>query len=454
MRMNSQASGPLAGAALPSSLMYPPRVTRVSANMLVAILLFSAFAMTLAPWVQTAFGSGQVIAFTPLEREQTIKAPLSGRVLSWKVREGQAVKAGDLLIELSDNDPDLIARLESERRANQARIEATDIGISSLESQIKSLEQMRTLTLDSAEAKIRMAQNKLIATRRKFEANQAADRTAKLQFDRADSLKERGLIATKEMELSELKRFKASIDVATSKAEIEEARSYVLAMQAERLSKGADIDAKIAKAQSELQTKRADRAKYSAELLKIETNIARQANMKVIAPRDGVIRSFLVQQGGEYVKAGEPLAVLVPDTARRAIEIWVDGNDAPLVFPGRHARVQFEGWPAVQFSGWPSVAVGTFGAQVAFMDANATKNGKFRVVLVPDDGEAWPDGRYLRQGARVNAWVLLNEVRLGYEVWRQLNGFPPALDQPADDSAKSKKSKSDDDEPVYGEDKK
>jgi hypothetical protein len=40
----------------------------------------------------------------------------------------------------------------------------------------------------------------------------------------------------------------------------------------------------------------------------------------------------------------------------------------------------------------------------------------------------WPDkDRWLRQGARANAWVLLEQVPLWFEFWRQINGFPPLL---------------------------
>ena len=99
-----------------------------------------------------------------------------------------------------------------------------------------------------------------------------------------------------------------------------------------------------------------------------------------------------------------------------------------LVEAGRHVRLQFEGWPAVQFVGWPSVAVGTFGGTVAFVDAQGDSQGRFRMVVVPDESsEPWPEARYLRQGVRANGWVLLDQVRMGYEIWRQLNGFPPSV---------------------------
>jgi hypothetical protein len=93
-------------------------------------------------------------------------------------------------------------------------------------------------------------------------------------------------------------------------------------------------------------------------------------------------------------------------------------------------RLQFEGWPAVQFGGWPSVAVGTFGGEVALVDATDDGKGKFRVLVVPTEGELWPSGAYLRQGVRANGWILMEEVPLGWELWRQFNGFPPNLSEP------------------------
>ena len=128
------------------------------------------------------------------------------------------------------------------------------------------------------------------------------------------------------------------------------------------------------------------------------------------------------------VSVGDPLCVIVPDTEDRAVEIMLHGNDAPLVSPGRHVRLQFEGWPAVQFAGWPSVAVGTFGGRVVSVNATDNGKGKFIAYVRPDDDRhGWPDDRYLRQGVRANAWILLERVPLWYEIWRNMNGFPPVV---------------------------
>ena len=133
------------------------------------------------------------------------------------------------------------------------------------------------------------------------------------------------------------------------------------------------------------------------------------------------------------LKSGDSIAAFVPDTANLVVELSMDGNDIPLIHAGDPVRLQFEGWPAVQFTGWPSVAVGTFGGRVMLVDATDNGYGKFRILVQPDPkDEAWPSNRYLRQGVRTNGWVLLNRVSLGYELWRQFNGFPPTVTQQLD----------------------
>ena len=188
----------------------------------------------------------------------------------------------------------------------------------------------------------------------------------------------------------------------------------------------------------------ADRASSAAEVARMQVRLSRQGAQTVTAPRDGTVQRILVPEGGPVFKSGEPLAVLIPQTDQRAIEIWISGNDLPLVYPDRHVRIQFEGWPALQFSGWPSVAVGTFAGVVSVVDPVDNGAGKFRVLIVPDPqadpSDEWPSARYLRQGVRANAWVLLDRVSVGYELWRQFNGFPASQPKaPEHDSGVKKK---------------
>jgi hypothetical protein len=128
--------------------------------------------------------------------------------------------------------------------------------------------------------------------------------------------------------------------------------------------------------------------------------------------------------------------VLVPTTRERAAEVYISGNDMPLISDGASVRLQFEGWPALQFSGWPQVAVGTFPGRVTVLDASDDGQGRFRVLVVPEQQSDWPEARFLRQGVRVNAWVQLGRVSLGYELWRLFNGFPASLPEAPSSGAK------------------
>ncbi len=182
-------------------------------------------------------------------------------------------------------------------------------------------------------------------------------------------------------------------------------------------------------------------AAASIELTRVDTRLSRQSNQFIRAPRDGVISRILVQEGNEVMKAGEVIAVLVPKQVQRSAQLYLSALDLPFVHPGQKVRLQFEGWPSIQISGWPSVAVGTFSGQIANADPSVDEFGKFRILVIENPGEPWPDERYLRQGMRVRGWAQLGTVSLGYELWRNFNGFPATLNKPLQKSDQSEEKK-------------
>lgn len=419
-----------------------PTLVYTFARLLKVILPGAALLLALAPWIQTAPGTGQVVADAPLDRTQPIEAPIKGRVLAWHVREGQAVARGDLIARIGDNDPVYLERLQQGLAAAQDALTAAEAEVVALQAEREARVQSRDRALAAAEARVREAEQKVVAQRRSVEAARAADKAARLDLTRRRTLEEKGVRSRRDLESATLRRAKTRTDVAKARADLAAAEATVFAKQAELAEKAADADAKISKIDASVSKAQATIAKARADLAKAQIAVARQERGELRAPRAGVIMRLLVQADTEIVKMGDPVALLVPSTRQPAVEIWLDGNDAPLVEPGRPVRLQFEGWPAFQFSGWPGAAIGTFGGRVAYVDGTSTKGGKFRVLVRPDpEDAAWPPPDRLRQGARVNGWILLNEVRLGYEVWRQLNGFPPLPTAPEakadDDKEKS-----------------
>ncbi len=393
---------------------------------LVGLCLFGGAGLLWAPWQQSVRGEGRVVAYAPLERQQVVEAPIEGRVVRWFVQEGGRVQEGDPVAELSDNDPEIIGRLEREREAARAQVEAAALSISLTEERVRSEEAARGSSIDTARLRVKMAKERLAAARRAVDGAEATFKTATLNLRRVRSLQSKGISSRRELEVAELDERKGATELDRARSSLAAAEAEVGALEADQSKVGLSARAGIESTRASLEKLRSERAKAEAELAKVEVRLARQSQTRVLAPRAGTVLRLLAKQGTEMVKAGDPLVALVPDAAARAVEMLVDGNDAPLVEAGREVRLQFEGWPAVQFVGWPSVAVGTFPGRVDFVDSHGDGQGRFRVVVTPIEGLEWPEGRYLRQGVRAHGWVLLNEVSVGFELWRQLNGFPPS----------------------------
>jgi len=225
--------------------------------------------------------------------------------------------------------------------------------------------------------------------------------------------------------LAELAATRAQAAEQLAEASLAAAEKSLQSATAELQQAQRNNAANLAAAQSSLEKARSELGKAKGELARKDIAVGRVAQMSVTAVRAGTIGRVMARAGGETVKAGDPIAVLVPETESRAVEVYINGNDAPLISPGRKVRLQFQGWPAIQFVGWPSVAVGTFGGEVLFVDPSANIDGSFRVLVKPDASDrAWPAGIFLRQGTKVQAWVILNKVSIAYELWRTINGFP------------------------------
>lgn len=313
-----------------------PHIHQVARRLLLFFFFFFAL-MAFAPWQQTASGSGKVLAYSPSERQQTISAPVDGRLGKWHVQEGSKVKKGDVIVDIMDLDPSILENLDAEYAAVTQRLKVSE----------------------------------------------HAAATAALNVKRQENLYRHGVSSRR----------------AYEQAKLEYARFA------------------------------SDQANNQAELSRIKVRLSRQQSQKVQAPMAGTILRRFSGQESVVVKAGQSIAELVPDTRSRAVELWIDGNDVPLVSEGDNVRLQFEGWPAIQFSGWPSVAVGTFGGVVAVVDAADNGQGLFRVLVVPGQNE-WPAPKYLRQGVRAHGWILLRKVTVAYELWRRFNGFPPSQSEP------------------------
>jgi len=420
---------------------HAPRSARLLARLLVVLIVLTAVALVVTPWQQTIPGTGRVIAFSPEERPQEVQALVDGRVATWHVVEGSTVKTGDPIVDLVDNDASILERLATERAQVQLTIEQADMRVTSLGDRIRELQLTQETSVEAAKLREQMARDRVTAAERSVTAAEAANTAAVLNIDRQKALIAKGLTSTRNVELAQMEAATRAADVERAVATLNAARSEAASLAAELQRTLAEARARVEEARAQVASGRSDAAKARAELAKLEVRLSRQQTQRVTAPIDGTVLRVVGRRSGELLKAGETLAVIVPTSTKDVVEIWIDGNDMPMVSTGSRVRLQFEGWPALQFSGWPAIAVGTFGGKVLNVDATDNGRGSFRVLVEPDPAdEAWPSSRFLRQGVRANGWVLLNVVPVGYELWRQFNGFPPivGMTEPTNgDAAKS-----------------
>ncbi|MBK9166618.1 MAG: HlyD family efflux transporter periplasmic adaptor subunit [Bryobacterales bacterium] len=408
-------------------LVRTPRSSRVLSRLLTTLAGVIALALIVTPWQQNVDGEGRVVAFAPIERQQTIDAPVDGRVTLWMVVEGQTVEPGEILAEISDNDPDLLQRLDQERRQTAEQADAAKRRVRSLQDRMQGLEDTRETAVAAARQRVQMARDRVGAAEQALAASEAARIAAELNWERQGKLGARGLASTRAMEVAEAEFRQAGANVLRARNGLSAAQAELLSMESELDRTDADARARIEEGRASLDSAVSDAAKAAAELTKLDVRIARQSTQTVRAPMAGTVLRVMAGPG-EFVKSATPLMVLVPASGTDVVEIFVVGRDIPLIHVGDKVRLQFEGWPAVQFAGWPSVAVGTFGGEVMLVDPTDDGKGRFRILVRPDpDDEPWPDKRYLRQGVRAHGWVLLKQVPMWFEIWRHLNGFPPTV---------------------------
>ncbi len=410
-------------------LVQSSRAARVLARWLVLLLAFSGILSLLLPWQQTARGTGTVVALDPQQRQQTITAPVKGIVKSVLpgLVEGAVVKRGDVIVEIEPNAANLIDRTEGQLFDLNTKLETSKTKVVVYGEMVEKYEQAAGFTQQAADEMVEAAREKLAAKEVLVPGYEAKEWQARVNLERQQELAGSGIRSDKEIEY--LRK-----DWEVAKSELEGIQREVDSLKAELAEKGHKREELIVKAKAEVDYYRALQqeaagqvAAAEKEIKDVEVKLSEYDRLVIKAPCDGRIFRLHVFEQGQQIKEGDDLFTIVPDTAALAVELYLRGMDTPLVKVGDEVRLQFDGWPAVQFAGWPSVAVGTFGAQVVSIDPTDDGTGRFRIQVLPIEGEEWPEERFLRQGVQANGWVLLGQVTIAYEFWRQLNGFPPTV---------------------------
>ena len=390
------------------------------------------------PWTQNIRAKGAVTALRQEDRPQELNTVLAGRVIKWYVKEGDFVKKGDTILQIGEVktdyfDPELLNRTKKQIDAKQIAVEGYGNKAATAVSQMKALEEARDLKLEQLDIKLRQQNLKVISDSIDLGAVLNELSVTKRQIDAAKNMLDSGVISLVDFERRKVSYQNAVAKKISAENKFLQSKQELSAIRIEKNGTIQEYTDKIAKAQGEQFSSLSNMATGEADVAKLQNAYSnydiRNQLYFITAPQDGQITKARKAGIGEMVKEGDMIVEIVPDKIRYAVELFAEPMDLPLLSTGQKIRFIFDGFPAIVFSGWPAASYGTFGGVIAAVETSVSSNGKFRLLVVEDPNEKpWP--RQLRMGGGASGIALLKDVPIGYELWRNINGFPPEYYKP------------------------
>jgi membrane fusion protein, adhesin transport system len=385
------------------------------------------------PWTQNIRTNGSVTTLKPDQRPQTINSIIPGRIERWYVKEGDFVKKGDTIAFLSEVkdkffDTSLISRTQNQMDLKNSTVDSYKNKVLALNSQKRAIEELRGLKIQQGNNKLLQAKLKAENDSNNYQAAQANYAAAKSQFNRMDSLYQEGLKSLTDLENRRVKEQKAYAYRVESLNKWLTSQNEIINTRVELSNIRMKFDSDIAKINSEIFSTLSTQFDSEGTVTKMMNDLSnfskRNSLYYILAPQNGYISSLIYTGIGETIKEGDPIVHIMPTQYQLSVELFVEPIDLPLLQIGQEVRIQFDGWPAVVFAGWPNTSYGTYGGTIYAMDMFIGQNGKYRILVKPDESEhEWPDA--LMYGGGTNNMILLNDVPIWYELWRNVNGFPP-----------------------------
>jgi len=417
-------------------------------NRFLKVFAIVVFVVMFLPWTQNINSRGNVTTLTPDQRPQTIQSQIPGRIEKWFVREGDYVKKGDTILFISEVksdyfDPNLVNRTGQQIKAKEASVNSYGFKVNALNNQIGALSRERKLKLQQAENKLIQAGYKVQSDSIDLVAVKIDLSIAERQIGAIQNLYDEGLKSLTELEDKRSKFQEKQAKLISQQNKYLASQNEVLNEKIELNRIGQEFVDKISKAESDKFTAQSSGFDAEAQVTKLESAFTsyemRNDLYYIKAPQNGYINKAIIGGIGETFKEGQKLVGIMPSDYDLAVETFVNPIDLPLIHLDERVRVQFDGWPAIIFSGWPNVSYGTYGAKVVAIENFISENGKFRILLAPDETDhEWP--KAIRVGSGAQTIALLEDVPIWFELWRNLNGFPPDYYQP-EGASKTKKDK-------------
>lgn len=385
------------------------------------------------PWTQNIKVKGNVSSLYQEQRPQQLNSPIPGRITKWNVKNGDYVKKGDTLLQLSEIkddylDPLLVQRTQEQVNAKKGVRDYYEAKVGTAKSQLQALNSARDLKLNQLKIKASQLNNKLTGEEAELEAIRNELKLSEDQFSRQKKMYDEGLVSLTQFQQRSISYQNAVAKKTSSENKVSQTRQEIVNVGIEQNSVIQDYNEKLSKTEGERFQSMGQIEGSDGDIAKLENQVAnykaRQGLYFIIASQDGQIVQLNKAGIGEILKDGENIGTIVPTVVDHAVEIYIKPVDLPLVKEGQRVMCTFDGFPAIVFSGWPNSSYGTFAGKVIAVESNISMNGLFKALVIEDKNEKqWPSK--IKMGTGVQGIAILNDVPIWYELWRNINGFPP-----------------------------
>ncbi len=397
-------------------------------------LLIITLLLIFLPWTQNIRSKGNITSIYQEQKPQKIYSPIAGKISKWWVREGDTVRAGDTLAKITEIkgeylDPNLISRTQQQLTAKMGSLKFYEQKVQATNDQIQNLKRSLTLKQNQVDNKIKQLQQKITGERAELEAAQNDYNLSKDQFERNQKMYREGLISQTQYQQRNVAMQNSLAKKTTAENKVNQTLQDIANAQIELRGVDQEYNEKINKADGERFQSLSEVESNKGDIAKLENLVTnytiRNGMYFIIAPQSGQIIKATKSGLGEIIKEGEDLLTIVPDNNDVAVEIFVRPVDLPLIHAGEEVRLIFDGYPVILFAGgWPNQSFGTFPGKIRAVENTINDEGLFRVIVEEDlKGKRWP--KQLRIGSGAQGIALLNDVPVWYELWRNINGFPP-----------------------------
>lgn len=398
------------------------------------LFTFLAFVFIMfLPWTQNIKTQGNVSTLYQEQRPQKLNSPIPGRIIKWYVKNGDVVKKGDTILQISEIkddylDPLLVERTQEQVQAKKGVREYYNAKISTTENQIAAITASKDLKLNQIKIKIAQLQNKLKAEQAELTAVNNELKIAQDQLNRQNKMYEEGLVSLTQLQQRNVSYQNALAKKTSAENKLAQTQQEITAQNIEQNAVIQEYTEKLSKTEGDRFQSMGQVAGSTGDIAKLENQVAtykvRKGLYYILATQDGQITQLTKAGIGEIVKDAETIGIIVPKKIDYIAEIYVKPVDLPLIRENQKVMLTFDGFPAIVFSGWPNSSYGTFSGKIIAIENSISENGLFKAIVAEDKTQKrWPPNMKIGTGA--SGIAILNDVPIWYEIWRNINGFPP-----------------------------